>query len=92
MKCKICGSTEIIKKFEYFKKPNLEKTYSTINYRKYKRRFYKCQKCNHFSGVLKMSVGKLYSSEYNNAIYSGMLKKNFNKIKKLPNYKSDNFY
>ena len=92
MKCKICCSTEIIKKFEYLKKPNLEKTYSTINYRKYKRRYYKCQKCNHFSGVLKMSVGKLYSSEYNNAIYSGMLKKNFNKIKKLPNYKSDNFY
>ena len=91
-KCKICGSVDTIKKFQYFKKPNSEKKYSTINYKKYNRNYYKCRKCDHFSGFLKMSVGNLYSSEYNNAIYSGMLKKNFNKVRKLPSFKSDNFY
>ena len=44
-----------------------------------------------FSGFLKMSIGKLYDSEYNNTVYSGEIK-NFNKIKRIPPFKSDNFF
>ena len=90
--CKICYSSNIKKKFEYFKKPKLEKKYASIDYKNYNRTYYKCGQCDHFSGFSKMFIGKLYTSEYNNSIYSGMLKKNFDKIKKLPSFKSDNYY
>ena len=90
--CKICGHNRIKKKFEYFRKPSNEKKYTSINYKKYNRLYFKCQLCGHFSGFLKMSIGKLYDSEYNNTVYSGEIKKNFNKIKRIPPFKSDNFF
>lgn len=90
--CKICKSKSIKKIFEYKKKPAKETVYLNIDYKKYSRTFYKCIKCKHFSSYLKMNVKYLYSSNYNQAIYFGKLKKNFIKINSLPNTKSDNYY
>ena len=90
--CKICKSKRVKKFFEYKKKPYEEKTYSNIAYDKYNRAYYKCIKCKHLSGYLKMKISNLYSSNYNQTIYSGELKKNFKKINNLVNKKSDNFF
>ena len=90
--CKICKSKKLIKKFEYLKKPKKETLYSKINYKKYHRFYYKCQNCDHYSGYYKMSISNLYSSTYNDSLYSGKLKKNFDKIKNLPPLQTDNFF
>tara|TARA_Y100001970_G_C14198151_1_gene839403 strand:+ start:328 stop:972 length:645 start_codon:yes stop_codon:yes gene_type:complete len=39
-----------------------------------------------------MNIKNLYSSNYNDSIYSGKIKKNFDKINNLPSSKSDNYY
>lgn len=89
--CKICKYTKTSKKFEYLKKPEGETIYNTIDYKNYNRSYFKCHRCNHFSGYLKMKIKNLYSSDYNKSIYSGKLKTNFDKINKLPPKKSDNY-
>ena len=90
--CKICNHKKTFKKFEYLKKPKSEIIYSSINYRLYNRAYYKCLRCNHFSGYLKMKINDLYTSDYNKSIYLGKFRENFNKINKLPSKKSDNYF
>ena len=90
--CKVCKSSNLVKKFEYFKRPHDETIYAGINYGKYHRIYYKCLKCGHYSGYFKMKINNLYSSTYNDATYSGKIKKNFDKINNLPSSKSDNYY
>ena len=90
--CKICNYKKTFKKFEYFQKPKSETVYNSVNYNLYNRAYYKCPRCNHFSGKLKMDVKNLYSSEYNKSVYKGELKENFNKINKIPSKKSDNYF
>lgn len=90
--CKICKSSSLVKKFEYFKRPHGETIYAGIDYGKYHRIYYKCLKCEHYSGYFKMKINNLYSSTYNDAVYSGKIKKNFDKINNLPSSKSDNYY
>lgn len=92
LNCKICKSKNLIKKFEYFKKPEEEIFYNKVNYKKYHRIYFKCKNCEHYNGYCKMLINNLYSSNYNDSVYSGKIKKNFNKIKNLPSRKSDNFF
>ena len=90
--CRICESTNLFKKFEYFKIPKGETVYPGINYEKYHRIYFKCKVCKHYSSYLKMKIDNHYSSTYNKTVYSGNLKKNFEKINNLPSFQSDNFY
>jgi ubiquinone/menaquinone biosynthesis C-methylase UbiE len=90
-KCLLCNKRKFLKKFEYFSPPFGETNYfkNKINYHRY---FLTCKNCLHWFSILKFSLKNLYSSEYNKATYLGNLMKNFQKINKLPNKKSDNFY
>jgi SAM-dependent methyltransferase len=90
-KCSFCNKNKFLKKFEYFFPPQGETRYS-LKLKKYHRFFLKCNYCHHWYSTLKFSLKDFYSSEYNRATYSGNLKRNFLKIKKLPNKKSDNFF
>lgn len=89
-KCIFCNKSEYKKLFEYFSPP-LGETKFQINSR-YSRYFNKCNNCKHFYSVINFNFKNLYNSEYNKATYKGKLKKNFLKITKLPNIKSDNFF
>lgn len=91
-KCIICNKKEKFSKtFEYFKPP-VGETKFNIRQDKYSRFYVRCNFCRHWSSVMKINIKNLYNYEYNSATYKGKLKKNFQKIKNLPNKKSDNFY
>lgn len=90
-KCFFCGKNKFSKKFEYFRPPKGETLYS-INIKDYYRCYLQCSFCNHFFGKSKIILKNLYSSEYNRAIYSNNLKKNFEIIKNLPKKNSDNYF
>jgi 2-polyprenyl-3-methyl-5-hydroxy-6-metoxy-1,4-benzoquinol methylase len=89
-KCFFCEKNKFSKKFEYLKPPKGETLYS-IDTKNYYRYYLQCNFCQHYFGISKIKIKNLYSSEYNRAIYSNNLKKNFEVIKKLPKKKSDNY-
>ena len=89
--CIICSKKKFSKRFEYFKPPKLEIKFN-IGKQKYHRYYYECNYCGHWYGKLNFKLKNLYNSEYNNVTYQGKLKKNFLKVKNLPNKKSDNFF
>lgn len=89
--CYFCKKNNFIKKFEYFKPPKGETEYF-ISKKKYYRYYLQCSNCHHCFSISKIKLKNLYFSKYNEATYSGDLKKNFEKIKNLSNDKSDNYF
>jgi 2-polyprenyl-3-methyl-5-hydroxy-6-metoxy-1,4-benzoquinol methylase len=89
--CYFCKKNNFIKKFEYFTPPKGETKYF-ININKYYRYYLQCNYCNHYFSISEIKLKNHYSSKYNEATYSGNLKKNFEKIKNLPHNKSDNYF
>jgi len=89
--CYFCKKNNFIKKFEYFKPPKGETKYF-INKNKYYRYYLQCNYCHHCFSISEIKLKNLYSSKYNEATYSGNLKKSFEKIKNLPHNKSDNYF
>jgi SAM-dependent methyltransferase len=90
-KCYFCKKNNFIKKFEYFRPPKGETKYF-ISKKKYYRYYAQCNYCYHCFSISEIKLKNLYSSKYNQATYSGNLKKNFEKIKNLPHNKSDNYF
>lgn len=90
-KCVICKKAKIIKEFEYFTPPIGETNYGIKN-QNYYRYYLKCSNCSHWFSKSKIKFKNFYNSKYADATYKGLIKKNFDKIKKLANKKSDNFF
>lgn len=90
--CFICKKkTEHIKKFKYKKKPKVEKKYKFFENNKYFRYYMECLICSHWSSNFKFDTTKFYEGEYNNISYQNY-EKTFNKIIKLKNCLSDNYF
>lgn len=88
-KLNCCNKRNLIKSFEYIKRPELETDFNIKNY----HRFYKkCKNCGHYFSFLNFNINKIYKKEYSQKTYGNLLKieKTFNRIVNLPKSKSDN--
>lgn len=92
--CTVCNEKNVfLKKFEYYSKPKGETDFG-IKSSDYYRFYETCLNCKHWFSVIspKIKLKNLYSSKYNSSTYKGLIKKNFEKVKKIPSKNSDNFY
>jgi len=90
--CVICNDkTEQKIKFEYFKKPKVEKKYNLFKNKKYYRYYSECVNCKHWNSNFKFNTNKFYESSYNIKSYKDH-KATFLKIINLKKKNSDNHY
>ena len=91
IKCSICKNEKFKLKFHYLKKPNLETNFK-INKKNYERFYIECKNCFHLFSLMSFSLENLYLKNYSKLTYGKKILQTFNKIKKLPSKKSDNYY
>ena len=90
--CVICNAkTKQKKRFEYFQKPKVEKSYDLFKNKKYYRYYSECSYCSHWNSNFKFDTHKFYESNYNYKSYDDH-KSSFLKIINLNKENSDNYY
>ena len=89
--CIICGNNTFKLKFHYLKKPDQETDFR-IKKKNYERFYIECKKCLHLHSLMSIDLNNLYKKNYSKLTYGKKIFKVFNKIKNLPNIKSDNFF
>lgn len=88
-----CKKKNLKKYLSFFKKPKNEVSFG-ISSREYLRFYYKCEECGHLLAKHKKSlIQNLYKKKYFISTYKSVTKLNetFERIRKLPKTKSDNF-
>lgn len=90
LKC-VCGSIKLTLAFNYDAPPSGETKFD-LSDQSYKRAYYRCENCGHFTGHHHLDLSALYSGDYVDATYGGLEGMNvrLKKILGLPPEKSDN--
>jgi len=85
----MCGVGELELAFSYSRPPKGETKFN-LGRGKYRREYWRCQRCGHYRSNHQIDLSDLYRREYMRATYGGWLKKRFEEIVALPEAKSDN--
>ena len=88
MKC-LCDRPELIKAFQYDCPPEGETRFNWMG-QIYKRGYWQCQNCGHWSAEIGMDLTNFYSGGYVDGTYGEKIRESYLKILALPAEQSDN--
>jgi 2-polyprenyl-3-methyl-5-hydroxy-6-metoxy-1,4-benzoquinol methylase len=89
--CPICESRNLFLKYNYNSRPEGETLFNVFS-DNYDRSYWECKSCGHFISSVELDLDKFYAEGYSDSTYKSRegIHKIFQKIKQLPDDKSDN--